>query len=187
MTTRQPRLGLATGAGRVLLRPWAGEDAAELVLLRRDPLVRHYSGRLIEHRGEALAAMAGWSAGWQDGTGAGWAIVAPGGQLIGSVSFGLIDRELLAGSVGYELATEGRGAGVATAAVRAASRAVFDQLHWHRIELYHAVENQRSCAVARRCGYRLEGTMRSAMRYPADGRRSDEHLHARLVTDPDPG
>jgi hypothetical protein len=28
--------------------------------------------------------------------------------------------------------------------------------------------------------------MRAAMRYPADGRWSDEHLHARLVDDPDP-
>jgi hypothetical protein len=28
--------------------------------------------------------------------------------------------------------------------------------------------------------------MRSAMRYPVDGRWSDEHLHARLVTDPEP-
>lgn len=186
MTQRQPRLDVTTGAGRVLLRPWASEDAADLVLLRRDPLVRHYSGRLIEHRGEALATMARWSAGWHDGTGAGWAIVAPGGQLLGSVSFGLLDRELLTGSVGYELGPDGRGAGVATAALRAATRAVFDRLQWHRIELYHAVENDRSCAVARRCGFDLEGTMRSAMRYPADGRRSDEHLHARLSEDPDP-
>jgi RimJ/RimL family protein N-acetyltransferase len=60
---------------------------------------------------------------------------------------------------------------------------VFERLGWHRIELAHAVENERSCGVARRCGYLQEGVMRHAMRYAADGRWSDEHLHARLSTD----
>jgi ribosomal-protein-alanine N-acetyltransferase len=61
---------------------------------------------------------------------------------------------------------------------------VFEHLGWHRVELYHAVENGRSCAVARRAGFPFEGVMREAMRYPVDGRWSDEHLHARLVSDP---
>ena len=34
-----------------------------------------------------------------------------------------------------------------------------------------------------RAGYVYEGTLRQAMRYPVDGRWSDEHLHARLATD----
>jgi RimJ/RimL family protein N-acetyltransferase len=179
---RQPVIDLGTAR----LRPWVSEDAVDLVLLRSDPLVRHYSGRLIEHRGEALAAMTRWSAGWLDSTGAGWALVERGGALLGAVSYGLVDHDLLTGSVGYELAPEARGRGLATAAVRATTLAVFERLKWHRIELYHAVENERSCGVARRSGYRLEGVMRSAMRYPADGRRSDEHLHARLATDEPP-
>ena len=66
-----------------------------------------------------------------------------------------------------------------------ATRLVFDRFGWHRIELYHAVENERSCGVAKRAGYPPEGVKRSAMSYPVDGRRSDEHLHARLVSDPD--
>jgi RimJ/RimL family protein N-acetyltransferase len=88
--------------------------------------------------------------------------------------------------VGYWLLPEGRGRGIATSALRRTTPVVFRRLEWHRIELYHAVENKRSCGVARRSGYVAEGVMRSAMRYPADGRWSDEHLHARLVTDPDP-
>ena len=109
------------------------------------------------------------------------------GEVVGSVGFGQLHSGVESGSVGYWLLPEVRGRGVATAAVRVGTRAVFQHLGWHRIELYHAVENERSCAVARRCGYPMEGVMRDAMRYPDDGRWSDEHLHARLASDPPPG
>jgi RimJ/RimL family protein N-acetyltransferase len=152
----------------------------------RDALVRQYAGQLFDDRQSALAALYGWADQWQHGLGASWAICAPERQIVGSVRFGIVDAEIGTGSVGYWLLPEGRGRGIASGAVRSASRVVFDRLGWHRIELYHAVENTRSCNVAKRSGYPQEGVMRSAMRYPVDGRRSDEHLHARLVTDPDP-
>ncbi len=180
---RQPQLDLAGG---YRLRPWSTDDALDLVIGMRDPLVRRYAGRLIEHRQDALAALYTWADQWQDGTGAAWAICDPGRQILGSLRYGVIDPEIGTGSVGYWLLPDGRGRGLASSALSLASRTVFDRLGWHRIELYHAVENERSCAVARRGGYLQEGVMRSAMRYPADGRRSDEHLHARLTTDPSP-
>ena len=45
--------------------------------------------------------------------------------------------------------------------------------------------NPASCAVALRAGYPLEGLLRQSFVY-GDGQRYDEHLHARLVTDPPP-
>lgn len=149
----------------------------------RDALVRQYASRLIDDRPQALAALHSWSDQWQERTGAAWAICEPGGQIVGSVRFGLIDPGLGTGSVGYWLLPEGRGRGLASDAVRTATRLVFSRLEWHRVELYHAVENERSCGVAKRAGYPAEGLMRSAMRYPVDGRRSDEHLHARISSD----
>jgi [ribosomal protein S5]-alanine N-acetyltransferase len=181
--TDQPALTLADD---VVLRPWRAEDIPQLLLAQRDPAVRHYAGRLLEDRDAALAAMHGWMRDWYDAAGAAWAVTAPGNQILGMVRFGLIDVNLGTGSVGYWLLPEGRGRGIATSALRRTTPVVFRRLEWHRIELYHAVENKRSCGVARRSGYVAEGVMRSAMRYPADGRWSDEHLHARLVTDPDP-
>jgi len=68
-------------------------------------------------------------------------------------------------------------------ALDAVSAFGFGRLGLHRIELAHAVENKVSCLVAVRAGYSYEGTLRHAMRYPVDGRWSDEHLHARLTTD----
>jgi RimJ/RimL family protein N-acetyltransferase len=152
----------------------------------RDALVRQYAGQLIDERQSALAALHTWADQWQEGQGAAWAICEPGRQVVGSVRFGMIDPELGTGSVGYWLLPVGRGHGLASNALRSATQLVFDRFGWHRVELYHAIENERSCRVAKRAGYLQEGVMRSAMRYPVDGRRSDEHLHARLITDPPP-
>ena len=180
----QPTLSLPHD---VVLRPWRPEDAPGLLLAQRDPMVRHYAGRLLDDRESALRALQGWVRDWYDAAGAAWAVTAHGAQILGMVRFALIDVNLGTGSVGYWLLPEVRGRGVAAESLRRTTSVVFDRLEWHRVELYHAVENERSCGVARRAGYRAEGVMRSAMRYPADGRWSDEHLHARLVTDLDPG
>jgi ribosomal-protein-alanine N-acetyltransferase len=180
---KQPQLDLASG---YRLRPWTTIDALDIVIGMRDALVRQYAGGLIDDRQSALGALHSWSDQWQQDLGAAWAICEPGRQVVGSIRFGIRDQEIGTGSVGYWLLPQARGRGVASGAVRSASRVVFDRLGWHRIELYHAVENTRSCGVAKRAGYPQEGVMRSAMRYPVDGRRSDEHLHARLFSDPEP-
>ena len=179
----QPGLSLP---GDVVLRPWRPEDVPGLLLAQRDPMVRHYAGRLLEDRESALMVVQSWVRDWYDAAGAAWAVTARGGAVLGMVRFALIDVNLGTGSVGYWLLPDARGRGIATEALRRTTTVVFDRLEWHRVELYHAVENERSCGVARRAGYRAEGVMRSAMRYPVDGRWSDEHLHARLATDPEP-
>jgi ribosomal-protein-alanine N-acetyltransferase len=178
---REPLLALPAG---LHLRPWGRDDAAGLVIAVKDPLVRHYAGALLDTRNEAAAALQRWSSTWSHGDGAAWAVSDSGGQVLGALRFALMDAKLGTGSVGYWLAAPARGRGVASAAVRSGTEVVFDHLGWHRVELYHAVENGRSCAVARRAGFPFEGVMREAMRYPVDGRWSDEHLHARLVSDP---
>ncbi|MCE0534847.1 GNAT family N-acetyltransferase [Kineosporia rhizophila] len=180
---RQPKLDLSAGHR---LRPWSTADAPMIPLAMTDPLIRQYASQLLDDRDAALAAIHSWSDGWGQGNGAAWAITGPGEQLLGQIRFGLFDEHLGAGSVGYWLLPEARGRGLAGQALTRASSVVFRRMSWHRIELYHAVENRRSCNVARRAGYPQEGVMRGAMLYPVDGRRSDEHLHARLASDPEP-
>ncbi|MBT0770311.1 GNAT family N-acetyltransferase [Kineosporia sp. J2-2] len=179
---RQPEPSLADGHR---LRPWATADAPAITLAMRDPLVRRYASHLLDDRDVALGAIHTWNGQWPEGTGAAWALIGPDRAVLGQIRFGLVDEGLGTGSVGYWLVPEARGRGLASQAVARASTVVFNRLGWHRIELYHAVENDRSCAVARRAGYPLEGVMREAMLYPDDERRSDEHLHARLASDPD--
>lgn len=179
----QPGIGLPGGFS---LRRWTPSDAAALLSAQQEPLVRHYSGFLLDDHAQALSVVQTYASSWELGEGAAWAVTDGGGSVLGSLRFGLIDRTLGLGSVGYWLLPELRGRGLATMSVRQGSRIVFDRLGWHRIELYHSGENERSCAVARRSGYPLEGVRRQAVHHPSDGRWSDEHLHARLAGDPEP-
>lgn len=162
------------------------DDALGLLLAMRDPLVVRYSGFLISDRAEAELRVQRYAAQWAAHDGIAWVVSDGSGAVLGSVRFGLVDRELGYGMVGYWLLPPARGMGAVSVGVRIGSGLVLEQLGWHRVELRHAVENASSCAVARRCGYPLEGVLREGMRYPSDGRWSDEHLHARLAGDPEP-
>jgi RimJ/RimL family protein N-acetyltransferase len=180
---RHPRVELADG---LELRAWRQQDATALLTSQRDPLVARYAGFLLADRSDALATVQRYAAAWSDGEGVAWAVAGRSGELLGSLRFALHDGGLGCGSVGYWLLPPARGRGVATTALRLGTELVFHRLGWHRIELSHAIENERSCAVGRRAGYRPEGVLRDGMRYPVDDRWSDEHLHARLVGDPPP-
>jgi RimJ/RimL family protein N-acetyltransferase len=116
---------------------------------------------------------------------ASWVVRDLDGALVGQVSLHQIDPANGSAEVGYWLTTAGRGRGLATHALDAAARFGFDVLELARVELFHATENTASCLVAERAGFQLEGTARQSFVY-GDGHRHDEHLHARLATDPEP-
>lgn len=126
--------------------------------------------------------MADWSAGDH----ASW-IIADGDTdtALGVVSIHSIDREQSDAEIGYRTHPRARGRGIATEAVTAATAWAFQNLHLVRVELVHAVENQASCGVAERAGFPLEGVTRQSF-VDGDGVRHDEHLHARLASDPPP-
>ncbi|MDG4818567.1 GNAT family protein [Micromonospora sp. WMMD956] len=165
----------------VLLRPWRAADAPAVLAALRDPAVATWNpqGDLDEARArEWVRRRADWSAGDH----ASLAVADPGDtELLGSVSLSGIGGGHA--NIGYWTAPAARGRGVATAAVRRLTAWGFAMLGLHRVELFHAVANPASCRVAERAGYPFEGTLRESHRY-GDGRRHDEHLHARLATDP---
>lgn len=169
-------------AGRLQLRPPTVEDAEDALLILADHDVARWNpGPPVLDLAEARA----WCArggDWSDGSHATFSVLdATGGRLLGNVSLHGIDPVQRAAQVGYRVAPWARGQGVATDAVAAISRWAFGRLDLVRIELAHAVANPGSCRVAEKAGYRLEGTLRQSFVY--DGRRHDEHLHARLTSD----
>jgi RimJ/RimL family protein N-acetyltransferase len=113
---------------------------------------------------------------------ASWVVRDRDVRLIGAVSLHHVDPVMATAEIGYWMAPEGRGRGLGAAATEAATRFGFEQRGLVRIELFHAVENEASCRLATRCGFRLEGTTRSSFVY-GDGARHDEHLHGRLSSD----
>ena len=93
-----------------------------------------------------------------------------------------IEREARTAELGYVVLAEERGRGVATEALRLLTDRAFAELDAVRLELMISVENDASKRVAERCGYLLEGVLRSL--YVKPGRWEDTEVWSRLATDP---
>ena len=87
--------------------------------------------------------------------------------------------------LGYLVAPWGRRRGAATVALGALTRWAFEERGMLRAYLHINVGNEGSRAVARRCGYTYEGTLRSS--WFKDDLRVDTEVWSRLPTDPAPG
>ena len=171
-------------AGHILLRAYTPADLPALLTAFADEDITRWNpgpaGR------DAAAAAATWMErrnDWSSGDHASWAVGDPGGQLLGSVSLHKFDVEQGDAEAGYWIAPWARGRGTGTLALATAARFAFTGLQLHRLHLYHAVENVWSCRVAAVAGFSLEGRLRQSWKY-ADGDYHDEHLHARLASDP---
>jgi len=92
-----------------------------------------------------------------------------------------IDREGQSAELGYIVAREARGRGVASDALRLLTDWAFSELGARRLELLIAVENEASKRVAERCGYEREGVLRSV--HLKAGVREDTEIWSRLAVD----
>jgi RimJ/RimL family protein N-acetyltransferase len=167
----------------LLLRPWEETDVDAALRGLSDPDFRRWNTAHAPQPDEAgaRAFISSRAEGWERGTSASFAITE-GGTVLGQLGVGAIDLTMRNARVAYWVLAEGRGRGVASHALEAATRWAFRDLGLHRLELGHAVGNDASCGVARRCAYTLEGVLRGAMIDTA-GVPRDIHLHARLATD----
>ena len=86
------------------------------------------------------------------------------------------------GEIGYVVAPAGRGRGIARRAVRLLTDWGLGELGLQRIELRIDPRNAASAAVAARCGYVHEGTLRN-MPFK-EGMRCDLGIWSRLPSDP---
>jgi RimJ/RimL family protein N-acetyltransferase len=103
-----------------------------------------------------------------------FALVAPGApeRVLGAASLYDVEREQRRARVGYWLAPEARGRGVATHAVRLLARWAFVELRLARLELTCGPDTAASQRVAERCGFVWEGVLRSHPRRRRRRRRS---------------
>ena len=95
---------------------------------------------------------------------------------------GLRDIGESTGEISYELASQQRGQGYATRAVRLAVEYAFAELGLGRVQARVATGNAAAVRVARRAGLRNEGVVRVALDLGTD----DYALLARLRDDPSP-
>lgn len=170
----------------VLLRPWTAADVPGRLMAFADPTVLRYSWphtrpyneddatRFYEEQEEVrLAAHA-----------LNFALAEPSDpkEVLGGASLYSIDLEVGRAAVGYWLAAGARGRGVATHTVSLLAGWAFDSLGIKRLAVECAPDNQASRRVAERCGFILEGILRSHL--PFNGSRRDTALYSLLPSDP---
>jgi RimJ/RimL family protein N-acetyltransferase len=165
--------------------PLVEEHLDALADIVRDPAVRRFTP-------VPDPVPDGWVRDWfasyvptrERGTVQAFAIVEPegDGSCIGLAIATHIDHPARTAELAYNVAPAHRGRGVATAAVTLLSRWAFDELGMMRLELRIDVRNEASRAVARHCGYVLEGVLRSL--HLRGDERVDTELWSRLASDP---
>ena len=165
------------------LVPFGPEHLDELKPMLEDPDVRrHTFVPDPPQAGFARRWLDRYEAGRRDGTREGFAVVDGDGTLLGLALAPRIEEEARTVELGYLVAPEARGRGIATEALRLLTEWAFRELAAERIELKIAAENPASQRVAERCGYVREGVLRST--YFKNGLRQDTEIWSRLPSDP---
>lgn len=166
----------------VSLRPLAAEHLDDVTALLDDPDVLRFTRLPVPPPpGYARQWLDRYEAGRLDGTREAFAAFDGEERFVGLALAVDIDREGREVELGYIVAPGSRGRGFATGMLEELTRWAFDELGALRITLIIDVENRASARVAKRCGYVLEGVMRSS--YLKDDVRVDAGLWSRLPTD----
>ena len=167
----------------VSLRPLAAEHLDDVTALFDDPDVLRFTRLPVPPPpGYARQWLDRYEAGRLDGTREAFAAFDDDGRFAGVALAVDIDREGRQVELGYITAPAARGRGLATAMLGELTRWTFAELGALRVSLIIDVENRASARVAERCGYVLEGVMRSS--HLKDVVRVDSGLWSRLPTDP---
>jgi RimJ/RimL family protein N-acetyltransferase len=169
--------------GVIRLEPLAEQHLEGLAALGQDPLVTQNT-RVpepwpdgFEHKWLELYAQ-----GREEGKRDGYAVVdAETGEFLGLAGVVDIHVDANQGEIGYALAPEARGRGIATRALELVTRYALVDLGLDRVELQISTDNDASMRVAEKCGYTREGVLRSL--YVKPGRRGDFVIYSRLPSD----
>jgi RimJ/RimL family protein N-acetyltransferase len=168
----------------VRLAPLAREHVEDLAEIIRDPGSREFT-RIPEPPPEDYATtwVERFAAGRETGEREAYALVDGTGTFLGAGMLPVIDQRSGTVEIGYIVAPHFRGRRVATQALSLLTDRALE-LGAERVVLHIAVANAASQTVAERCGYQLEGVLRSD--YWKPGVRADTQLWSLLPGDPRP-
>lgn len=115
----------------------------------------------------------------RNGTTQAWVIVCDG-ELVGRINLNNIMMGALRScSIGYWVAQQHGGRGIATHAVQEVVDIAFEELDLHRIDAFARVDNESSCRVLRKNGFQAVGVSRGHLH--AAGRWQDEIYFQKLA------
>ncbi len=166
---------------RLVLRPLTPHDTDAVYTAAQDPDIRRWttipSPYHLEHARTFIEQQA--PDGWATSTLYTFGVFLPDDTLTGLLS--LTVRSPGTVEIGYWTAKEHRGNGYTTEATRTAAHWAFTRLAVDRVEWRAEAGNTASRAVAENAGFRLEGTLRSAL--TNKGTRTDAWIASLLPRD----
>ena len=165
-----PEVSIETA--RLLLRPYRGEDAADVALACRDELTQRWLPLPNPYtEADALAWCTEMAPGFRtSGEGIEWAAVRRSDRrLIGSFGLKRTDWRGRTSEIGYWIAPWARSEGLAVEAVTAIARWLLLEQGFERLTLRAAPGNVASQRVAEKAGFVREGVARAAG-FTNDGR-----------------
>jgi RimJ/RimL family protein N-acetyltransferase len=153
-------------AGPVTLRPWEPADVSFVYDACQDAEIQRWTNLPSPFRAADAVALLQFSTTLRErGTAALFAVTSTDqGELLGAVSLRDIEREEGRASIGYWIASEARGRGVAKAAVEAAARWAMDALGVGEVYADVLHGNEASVRVLERCGFAPDGESSCAQR-----------------------
>jgi RimJ/RimL family protein N-acetyltransferase len=157
MTTARPPIPLPDpplGEGDLRLRPWAMEDARALAEAWADPEVERWTG--VPERADQAAA-ARWISGEADRRARGLAldlVIEQDGQVVGEVGLSDLTTQPGAAEIGWWVAPDRRGRGLAARAARLVAMWAVEELCVDEVVARCRRTNPVSSGVARAAGFR---------------------------------
>jgi RimJ/RimL family protein N-acetyltransferase len=144
--------------GTVVLRPLKPTDIPDVVAACRDPEIVRWTTEIPEDYTEehARSWIASTSDGWKSGRAE--LAITENGDFAGAI--GLVARQDWIAEIGYWIAPQFRGRGIATRALALISRWA-EEAGFARLQLTIFPGNQASARVAEKAGYAEEGLLRA--------------------------
>ncbi|MFF4368518.1 GNAT family N-acetyltransferase [Streptomyces sp. NPDC001594] len=179
------RAAPAAGLPALVLRPWREEDVPALVEACADPAMRQWIHHRADDEAEGLRWLAEQRRGWASGVRFAFAVLeedAPAPRrLLGNAVLKLPRPGAPSGEVGYWTAAHARGRGTAGRALdtlTAWAAETFAPTGLRRLDLFHQLDNEASCRVARKAGYPTHTTLPATPpTHPLPGHLHTRHLH----------
>ena len=171
----------------VSLRPWTTADVPAIAAACADEAIATWLDQIPQPYTEddARFYVAAAREGWRTGSELTFAIEdAATGDVLGSIGvrrLGGLDEGTA--EIGYWVKREARGRGVATAALRLASRWALSEAGVERLQLRADTDNAPSLRVAERAGFVREGVLRACRFNARRNRRADFAIYSLLPGD----
>lgn len=158
------------------------DDRPAVIASCEDPEIRRWRHRPAPDPIEAESYIRRRAREWARDERYTWAVCEPSnGAMLGEVELAAVDLSMCTADAACWALSHARGRGMITTALGAVLRFGFEGLELHRVSYLWGEGNHASARVAQKCGFTLEGRMRSAW---VDGeRRVDIAVSGRLATD----